>query len=65
MKKLLISLKLFITCKSVINFFSLRLNNSIQFLDTSCIIIGLKLVLLNLDSKNQREFALFVFQGES
>ena len=50
MKKLLISSKLFVSCKSTINFTSLRLDNSIQFLDTSSIIIGLELVFLNLCS---------------
>ena len=50
MKKLLISSKLFILCKGMINLTSLRLNNSIQFLDTSSIIIGLELVFVNLCS---------------
>ena len=48
MKKLLISSKLLTSCKSTINFTSLRLNNSIQFLDTSSVVIGLELVFLNL-----------------
>ena len=50
MKKYLISSKLFITCNSMINFPSLRLNNSVQFLDTSSVRIGLKFVLLDLGS---------------
>ena len=48
MKKLLISSKLFITGMSVINFSSLRLDNSIQFLDTSSVKIGLEFVFSNL-----------------
>ena len=35
---------------SMINFSSLRLNNSIQFLDTSSIRIGLKFLFLDLGS---------------
>ena len=50
MKKLLISSKLFVSCMSMINVTSLRLNNSIQFLDTASVIIGLELVFLNLCS---------------
>ena len=34
----------------MINFSSLRLDNSIQFLDTSPVLIGLELVFLNLCS---------------
>ena len=49
MKKLLISSKLFVSCMSMSNLTSLRLNNSIQFLDTS-FIVGLELVFLNLCS---------------
>ena len=48
MKKLLISSKLFVSCKSTINLISLRLDNSIQFLDTSSVVLGLELVFLNL-----------------
>ena len=51
LKKLLISSKLFITCKGVIHFSPLRLDNSIQFLNTSPIRIGLGLVFVNLCSK--------------
>ena len=50
MKKLLILSKLFVFLKSTINLTSLRLDNSIQFLDTSSVIIGLELVFLNLCS---------------
>ena len=48
MKKLLISLKLFVSCMSTINLSSLRLNNAIQFLDTSSVVIGLEFVFSNL-----------------
>ena len=48
MKTLLISSKLFLSCKSMINLTSLTLNNSIQFPDTSPIINGLEFVFLNL-----------------
>ena len=48
MKKLLISSMLFVSCKSTINLTSLRLDNSIQVLDISSVIIGLELVFLNL-----------------
>ena len=58
-------LKLFITCSSMINLSSLRLDNSIQFLDTSSIRIGLKLVLLNLGSNVSENLLFFAFQGES
>ena len=51
LKKLLISSKLFIRCKGVIHFSSLRLHNSIQFLNTSPIRIGLGLVFVNLCSE--------------
>ena len=50
MKKLLISSKLFFSFKSTINLTSLRFDNSIQFLDTSSVIIGLELVCVNLCS---------------
>ena len=40
--------KSFVTCKSMINFSSLRLENSIQFLYTSSVLIGLEFVLSNL-----------------
>ena len=49
-KKLLISSKLFVSCKSTINLTSLRLDNSIQFLDSSSVTIGLELMFLNLCS---------------
>ena len=45
MKKLLISSKLF---ESAINFSSLRLDNFIQLLNTSSVMIGLEFVFLNL-----------------
>ena len=48
MKKLLISSNLFVSCINTINLTLLSLDNSIQFLDTSSIIIGLELVFLNL-----------------
>ena len=48
MKKLLISLKLFVSCKSTINLTLLSLDYSIQFLETSSVTIGLELVFLNL-----------------
>ena len=48
MKKFLISLKFFVSCKSTINFSSMRLDNFIQLLDTSSVIIGLEFVFLNL-----------------
>ena len=51
MKKYLISSKLFITCNGMINLSSLRFDNSIQFLNTCPIRIGLKLVFLILGSK--------------
>ena len=60
MKKLLISSKLFVSCMSMINLTSLRLNNSIQFLDTSPIRFGLKLVFLNLGSKINENLLFFV-----
>ena len=59
MKKLLILSKLFVSCKSMIYLTSLRLNNSIQFLDTSSTIIGFELVFLNLCS-TIRENSLFL-----
>ena len=49
MKKLLISSKLFVS-KSTIDLTSLRLDNSIQFLDTSSVIIDLELMFLNFCS---------------
>ena len=62
MKKLLISSKLFLSRKSMINLTSLRLNNSIQFLDTSSIIIGLELVFLNLCSTISENLLFLSFQ---
>ena len=62
MKKLLISSKLFISCKSTINLTSLRRDNSIQFLDTSSIIIGLELVFLNLCSTISENLLFWSFQ---
>ena len=48
MKKLLISSMLFVSLMSTIDFPSLRLDNFIQLLDTSSVIIGLELVFSNL-----------------
>ena len=50
MKKLLISSMLFVSLMSTINLTSLRLDNFIQLLDISSVIIGLELVFLNLCS---------------
>ena len=50
MNKLMISSKLFVSCQSTINLTSLILDNSIQLLNTSSIIIGLEFVFLNLNS---------------
>ena len=58
-------LKLFITCNSMFNLSSLELENSSQFLDTSSVRIGLKLVLQNLGSNVSENLLFFVFQGES
>ena len=62
MKKWLVSSKLFITCKRMINFSSLRLDNSIQFLDTSPIRIGLKFVFLNLGSEISEKLLFLSFK---
>ena len=51
--------------KSMINFSSLRLRNSIQFLNTSSIRIGLKFVFLNLGSKIIENLLIFDYQSES
>ena len=60
MKKLLISLELFITlCNIMINFPSPKHINSIQFWDTSSIIIGWELVFLNLGSKISENLPFF------
>ena len=61
MKKLLISLKLFVSSKSTIHT-SLRLDNSIQFLDTSSVINGLELVFLNLCSTISENLLFLSFQ---
>ena len=58
-------LELFITCNSMINLSSLGLNNSIQFLATSSIRIGLNFVLLDLDSNISENLLFFAAQGES
>ena len=50
MKNLLISSMLFVSLMSTIDLTSLTLDNSIQCLDTSSVIIGLELVFLNLCS---------------
>ena len=62
MKKLLISSKLFVSQKSTINLTSLRLDNSIHFLDTSSVIIGLELVSLNLCSTISENLLFLSFQ---
>ena len=54
---------LFVPLKSTINFTELRLDNSIQLLDTSSVIIDLELVIESL-LDNQRESALFVVPKE-
>ena len=59
------SSKLFISCMSMVNFSSLGFDNSIQFLNTSSIRIGLKFVFVNLCSKVSDNLLFFVFQGES
>ena len=46
MKKLMISSKSFVSLMSTINLTSLRVDNSIHFLDTSSVIIGSELVFL-------------------
>ena len=56
MEKLLISSKLFVTCKSVINFSSLRLDNSTP------ITIGLELVFVNLCSTISENLLFLSFQ---
>ena len=62
MKKLLISSKLFVSCKSTINLTSLRLDNFVQFLDISFVIIGLELVFLNLCSTISENLLFLSFQ---
>ena len=62
MKKLLISSKLFVSFKSTINLTSLRLDISIQFLDTSSVIIGLEFVFLNLCSAISENLLSLSFQ---
>ena len=61
MKKLLISSKLFVSCQSTINLTSLRLDNSIQFLDTF-VIIGLELVFPNLSSDFSENLLFLTFK---
>ena len=63
MMKLLISSKLFISCMSVINLTSLRLDNFIQLLDTSSVIICLELVFLNLCSIISESLLFSSFQN--
>ena len=46
----------------MINLTSLRLNNSIQFLDTSSIIIGLELVFVNLCSAISENLLFSLFK---
>ena len=62
MNKLLISSMLFVSLKSTINFSSLRPDNSIQFLDTSSIIIGLELEFLTLCSTISENLLFLSFQ---
>ena len=62
MKKLLISSKLFVSLMSTINYTSLRLDNSIQFLNISSVIIGLELVFLNRCSTISENLLLLSFQ---
>ena len=47
------------TCNSMINPFSLGLNNSIQSMDTSFIRLGLKFVFLNLGPDFSENFFFF------
>ena len=60
--KLLIPSELFVSCMSMINLITLRLNKSIQFLDSSSIIIGLELVFLNLCSTISENLLFLLFQ---
>ena len=57
--KLLISSKLCIFCMSTINLTSLRLDSSIQFVDTSSVVIGLELVFGNLFSTISENLLFF------
>ena len=61
-EEVVVSSKLFMSCKSMINFSSLRLDNSIQFLDTSPIRIGLTFVSLNLGSKISENLLFLSFK---
>ena len=54
--------KLFVSLKSTINITSLRLDNSIQFLDTSSVTIGLEFVFLNLCSIISKNLLFLSFQ---
>ena len=47
---------------STMNFTSLRLDNSIQFLDTSSVIIGMELVFVNLYSTISEILLFLSFQ---
>ena len=62
LKMLLISSKLVVSLNSTINLTSSRIDNSIQFLDTSSVIIGLELVFLNLCSTNSQNLLFLSFQ---
>ena len=62
MKKLLISSMLFVSLMSTINFSSLRLDNFIQLLDTSSVIIAMELVSLNLCSTISENLLFLSFQ---
>ena len=57
--KQLISSKLIVSCKSKINFLSLRLDNSFQFLNTSFVMIGLELVFVNICSAISENLLFF------
>ena len=65
MKKLLISSKSFVSLMSTTNFFFLRLDNFIQLLNTSSVIIGMEFVFFESLLDNQRESALSVVPEES
>ena len=62
MKKLLISSKLFVSLMSTVNFFSLRPDNFIHFLDIASVIIGLELVSLSLCSAISENLLFLSFQ---
>ena len=59
---LFISSKLLVSCKSTINVTTLRLDNSIQFLDISSVTIGLELVFLILCSFISENLLFLLFE---